>query len=45
MNAQHGPAGVGDAVNRSVVLTGVLLFVVNLVVSQVFLLAAPPRVG
>lgn len=45
LNASHGPAGVGDAVNRSVVQTGVLLFVINLVLSQVFLLAAPPRIG
>ncbi len=45
MNTQHGPAGVGDAVNRSVVVTGVLLFVINLAVSQVFLTLAPPRVG
>jgi phospholipid/cholesterol/gamma-HCH transport system permease protein len=45
LNAKHGPAGVGEAVNRSVVVTGVLLFVLNLLVSQVFLLIAPPRVG
>lgn len=45
LNAKHGPAGVGEAVNRSVVVTGVLLFLINLVVSQIFLLAAPPRIG
>ena len=36
---QRGPAGVGEAVNRSVVVTGLLLFLTNLLVSQIFLVA------
>ncbi|MBO0731274.1 MAG: ABC transporter permease [Acidimicrobiaceae bacterium] len=44
LNAKKGPAGVGDAVNRSVVVTGVFLFVLNLIVTDVFLAIVPPRV-
>lgn len=43
MSATRGPAGVGEAVNRSVVITGVTLFVANLVLTEVFLVAVPPR--
>jgi phospholipid/cholesterol/gamma-HCH transport system permease protein len=44
MNAKRGPAGVGEAVNRSVVITGVGLFILNLLVTDVFLAIVPPRV-
>lgn len=44
MGAKRGPAGVGEAVNRSVVITGVLLFVVNLILTEIFLVTVPPRV-
>jgi phospholipid/cholesterol/gamma-HCH transport system permease protein len=44
MNAKRGPAGVGEAVNRSVVITGVGLFLLNLLVTDVFLAIVPPRV-
>jgi phospholipid/cholesterol/gamma-HCH transport system permease protein len=44
LNAKRGPAGVGEAVNRSVVITGVGLFILNLLVTDVFLAIVPPRV-
>jgi phospholipid/cholesterol/gamma-HCH transport system permease protein len=44
LNAKRGAAGVGEAVNRSVVITGVGLFILNLLVTDVFLAIVPPRV-
>jgi len=44
LNAKRGPAGVGEAVNRSVVITGVGLFLLNLLVTDVFLAVVPARV-
>lgn len=44
MHAKRGPAGVGEAVNRSVVVTGIGLFLLNLVVTDVFLTIVPPRI-
>ena len=44
MTAKRGPAGVGEAVNRSVVITGIGLFMMNLLVTDVFLAIVPPRV-
>jgi phospholipid/cholesterol/gamma-HCH transport system permease protein len=44
LNAKSGPAGVGEAVNRSVVITGVGLFLLNLLVTDVFLAIVPPRI-
>ena len=44
LNAKRGPSGVGEAVNRSVVITGVGLFLLNLLVTDVFLAIVPPRV-
>ncbi len=38
-----GPKGVGDAVNQSVVITFMLLFLVNLVITTVYLQLFPPR--
>ena len=45
MNAAGGPKGVGDAVNESVVITFLLLFVVNLVISAIYLQLIPPKTG
>ncbi len=45
MNAAGGPKGVGDAVNESVVITFLLLFVVNFVLSTIYLELVPPKVG
>jgi phospholipid/cholesterol/gamma-HCH transport system permease protein len=45
MNAAGGPKGVGDAVNESVVITFLLLFIVNLVLSAIYLQIIPPKTG
>ncbi|MBS41682.1 MAG: ABC transporter permease [Nocardioides sp.] len=45
MTAGGGPKGVGDAVNESVVITFLLLFVVNFVLSAVYLEIVPPKNG
>ena len=45
MNAAGGPKGVGDAVNESVVITFVLLFIVNFVLSAIYLQVVPPKTG
>ncbi len=45
MNADGGPKGVGDAVNESVVITFILLFVVNLILSAIYLQIVPPKTG
>uniref|UniRef100_UPI003872AE45 MlaE family ABC transporter permease n=1 Tax=Nocardioides dongkuii TaxID=2760089 RepID=UPI003872AE45 len=45
MSAGGGPKGVGDAVNESVVITFLLLFVVNFVLSTVYLQIVPPKTG
>lgn len=42
LNVSKGPAGVGEAVNQSVVVTGVALFIVNLLLTEVFLILVPP---
>lgn len=42
LNVRKGPAGVGEAVNQSVVVTGVALFVVNLILTEIFLILVPP---
>jgi phospholipid/cholesterol/gamma-HCH transport system permease protein len=44
LRVSGGPAGVGEAVNRSVVITGLLLFLLNLLITQVFIAIEPPRV-
>lgn len=41
LGVSRGPAGVGEAVNRSVVVTGLLLFLTNLLLSQIFIVANP----
>ena len=45
MNAAGGPKGVGDAVNESVVITFILLFVVNFVMSAIYFQLVPPKTG
>jgi phospholipid/cholesterol/gamma-HCH transport system permease protein len=45
MNAGGGPKCVGDAVNESVVITFLLLFIVNFVLSAVFVQLIPPKTG
>ncbi len=45
MNAAGGPKGVGDAVNESVVITFMLLFVVNFVMSAIYFQLVPPKTG
>lgn len=44
MTAKGGPKGVGDAVNESVVITFMLLFVVNFVMSAIYLQLVPPKI-
>jgi phospholipid/cholesterol/gamma-HCH transport system permease protein len=36
---------VGDAVNESVVITFLLLFVVNFILSTIYLQVVPPKTG
>jgi len=45
MNAAGGPKGVGDAVNESVVITFMLLFITNFVLSTIYLQIVPPKTG
>jgi phospholipid/cholesterol/gamma-HCH transport system permease protein len=45
MNAAGGPKGVGDAVNESVVITFLLLFIVNVVMSAIYFQLVPPKTG
>ncbi|KID32481.1 ABC transporter permease [Streptomyces regensis] len=43
LNPPPGPKGVGDAVNQSVVITFLLLFVVNTVMTLIYLQLVPPK--
>ena len=43
MNPRGGPKGVGDAVNLSVVVTFLLLFFANLILTAMYLQIVPPR--
>jgi phospholipid/cholesterol/gamma-HCH transport system permease protein len=45
LNPAPGPKGVGDAVNQSVVITFLLTFLINLVITTVYLRLFPPRVA
>lgn len=45
LNAKGGPKGVADAVNATVVLSVVLLFAVNVVVTQIYSALVPQRLG
>ena len=43
MNAGGGPKGVGDAVNQFVVITFMLLFVANFVMTAIYFQLVPPK--
>jgi phospholipid/cholesterol/gamma-HCH transport system permease protein len=43
LNPGGGPKGVGDAVNQSVVITFLLLFLLNLVLTALYLQLIPPK--
>lgn len=43
LNAGGGPKGVGDAVNQSVVITFLLLFIVNFVITTVYFQIVPAK--
>ena len=43
LNPRPGPKGVGEAVNLSVVITFMLLFFVNLVMTAIYLKIVPPK--
>jgi len=43
VNAKGGPRGVGDGVNQSVVVSFVLLFVANAILTAVYYQLVPPR--
>ncbi|WP_442790480.1 ABC transporter permease [Nonomuraea sp. NBC_01738] len=45
LNPAGGPKGVGDAVNQSVVITFLLLFFVNVVLTAIYLQVVPSKVG
>lgn len=43
LNPKGGPKGVGDAVNQSVVITFLLLFLLNLVLTTLYLQLVPAK--
>jgi phospholipid/cholesterol/gamma-HCH transport system permease protein len=43
LNAKRGPTGVGEAVNQAVVITGIVLFAINLIVTEIFFALVPQR--
>ena len=43
MNAKGGPKGVGDAVNQSVVITFMLLFALNFIITAGYFQLVPQR--
>ena len=43
LRAGGGPKGVGDAVNQSVVVTFLLLFAVNFVITAIYFQLVPPK--
>lgn len=45
LNPASGPKGVGDAVNQAVVITFLLLFFVNAVLTAIYLQIVPPKGG
>ncbi|WP_272918123.1 MlaE family ABC transporter permease [Actinomadura rayongensis] len=45
LNPRGGPKGVGDVVNQAVVITFVMLFSVNLVITGIYLQIVPPKGG
>ena len=45
LNPPPGPKGVGEAVNQSVVISFALVFLINLVVTAIYLQIVPPKGG
>ena len=43
LNPPPGPKGVGDAVNQAVVITILLLFLINVVLTAIYLRIVPPK--
>src|SRR5699024_2874613 len=43
LNPTGGPKGVGDAVNQAVVITFMLLFLINVVLTAIYLQLVPPK--
>ena len=43
LNPGRGPKGVGDAVNQTVVITFLLLFLVNVILTGIYLQIVPPK--
>jgi len=43
MTAKGGPKGVGDAVNQAVVITFMLLFLVNVIITTVYFQIVPQK--
>lgn len=43
LNPTGGPKGVGDAVNQAVVITFLLLFLINVVLTAIYLQIVPPK--
>lgn len=43
VNAKGGPSGVGDAVNQSVIVSVVLLYLANAIITGVFYQLVPPK--
>ena len=41
--AKGGPKGVGDAVNQGVVITFILIFFTNLVMTSLYFALVPPK--
>jgi phospholipid/cholesterol/gamma-HCH transport system permease protein len=44
MHCEKGPAGVGRAVNQSVVMTFILVFIANYVLTTLYFVLVPPKV-
>jgi phospholipid/cholesterol/gamma-HCH transport system permease protein len=44
MTCDLGPAGVGRAVNRSVVQTFIVVFIVNYVITTLYFVVVPPKI-
>ena len=43
LNTRRGPTGVGEAVNQSVVITGIILFGITLVITEISFAVVPQR--
>lgn len=43
LSASRGPTGVGEAVNRTVVVAGIVLFAENIVITEIFFALVPQR--